>query len=248
MFASAVAIGTLVCKQRKDIQMIQIADMLLDEIEKEIPGEIADPVAALRGRVAQLLEIMTPRRTFADGTRGYHAVAQTSIEVVVGKDPTDATAPRERFEFPESPCVIQVHDPVLTLDGALRLDLEIKSYRTEARSKVLFPGETLALGVGRSFDINLPPSHGRLEIPLEIDFAAGEMVRSHQEIFLAVETPIGTLHNPDAAHMYATINKVPPVGFAYVQEGLVPMADAGGEVVAIKTATQTSLQHVIQED
>lgn len=228
--------------------MIQIADMLLDELESDFRGEIVDPVAALRGRAGQLLEIMTPRRTFADGTRGYHAVAQTTIEVVVGQDPNDPTAARERFEFPESPCVIQVHDPVLTLNGALRLDLEIKSYRTSATSHVLFPGETLALGVGRSFDLDLPPSLGRLEIPLGTDFAAGEMVRSHQMIYLAVETPIGTLHNPDAAHMYATINKVPPVGFTYEQEGLVPMANADNEVVAVKTSTVTSLRRVVTED
>ncbi|MFI0469619.1 hypothetical protein ACH347_36580 [Saccharopolyspora sp. 5N102] len=228
--------------------MIKIGDMLLKELETNLPSDIADPVAALRGRAGQLLEVMTPRRTFADGTRGYQATAQTAIEVVVGKDSNDANAPRERFEFPESPCIIQLHDPVLTLDGSLRLDLEIKDYRTEVTSNVLFPGEKVALGVGRSFDVNLPPSLGRLEIPLGIDFAAGEMVRSHQMIYLAVETPIGTLHNPDAAHMYATINKVPPVGFSYVQEGLVPMADANEEVIAIKTFTETTLRSVIPED
>jgi len=228
--------------------MIKIADMLLEELGTALPSEIANPVAALRGRAGQLLEVMTPRRTFADGSRGYHALAQTTIEVVAGKDPSDTSMSRERFEFPESPCVIQLHDPVLTLNGALRLDLEIKSYRTEVTSRVLFPGETVALGVGRSFDVNLPPSLGRLEIPLGIDFAAGETVRSHQMIYLAVETPMGTLHNPDAAHMFATINKVPPVGFSYVQEGLVPMANADNEVVAIKLSTETTLRAVITED
>lgn len=228
--------------------MIQIGDMLLNELERDLPSEIADPVAALRGRAGKVLEVMTPRQTFADGSRGYHAMAQTTIEVVVGKDPYDASAPRERFEFPESPCVIQLHDPVLTLNGALRLDLEIKSYRTETTSHVLFPGEKVALGLGRSFDVSLPPSLGRLEIPLGIDFAAGDTVRSHQMIYLAVETPIGTLHNPDAAHMFATINKVPPVGFSYVQEGLVPMADANKEVIAIKVSTETVLRSVITTD
>ena len=61
-------------------------------------------------------------------------------------------------------------------------------------------------------------------------------------------TPIGTLHNPDAAHMFATINKIPPVGFSYVQEGLVPMADANGEVIAIKVFTETALRAVITAD
>lgn len=228
--------------------MIKIGDMLLDELARDLHSSIADPVAALRGRAGQVLEVMAPRRTFADGTRGYHAVAQTTIEVVVGTDPTNESAPRERFEFPESPCVIQLHDPVLTLNGSLRLDLEIRSYRTEVTSQVLFPGATLALGVGRSFDVNLPPSVGRLEIPLGIDFAAGETVRSHQMIYLAVETPMGTLHNPDAAHMYATINRVPPIGFSYIQEGLVPMANADNEVVAIKTFTETALRMLKTED
>jgi len=226
--------------------MIKIADMILEELETELPGDIADPVAALRGRVSQLLEEMAPRRTFADGTRGYHATAQTTIEVVVGKDAYDATAARERFEFPVSPFVIQVNDPVLTLNGALRLDLEIKEYRAETTSKVLFPGETVALGLGRQFDVNLPPSIGRLEIPLGVDFGR-EKVRSHQMIFLAVETPIGTVRNPDAAHMRATINKVPPVGTGYVQDGLVPMANADGEVVAVKTATWTNIVELIPE-
>lgn len=228
--------------------MIQIGDMLLEELGTDLPGEIANPVAALRGRAGKVLEVMTPRRTFADGTRGYHAIAQTTIEVVVGKDPTDTTAPRERFEFPESPCIIQLHDPVLTLNGNLRLDLEIKSYRTETTSKVLFPGQKVALGLGRSFDASLPPSLGRLEIPLGIDFAAGEKVRSHQMIYLAVETPIGTLHNPDAAHMFATIDKVPPVGFSYLQEGLVPMANDQDEVIAIKVFTATTLRAVTTTD
>ncbi|TDC85964.1 hypothetical protein E1193_01280 [Micromonospora sp. KC606] len=228
--------------------MIKIGDMLLEELGRDLPGEIADPVAALRGRAGQVLEVMTPRRTFTDGSRGYHAIAQTTIEVVVGKDPYDASAPRERFEFPEAPCHIQLHDPVLTLNGALRLDLEIKQYRTEATSRVLFPGEKVALGIGRSFDVSLPPSLGRLEIPLGTDFAAGDTVRSHQMIYLAVETPIGTLHNPDAAHMFATINKVPPVGFSYLQEGLVPMANANKEVVAIKVFTETALHSVITAD
>lgn len=228
--------------------MIKIGDMLLEELGRDLPSEIADPVAALRGRAGHLLEVMTPRRTFADGSRGYDAIAQTTIEVVVGKDPYDTSAPRERFEFSESPCVIELHDPVLTLNGALRLDLEIKSYRAEATSSVLFPGQQVALGVGRSFDVNLPPSLGRLEIPLGTDFAAGETVRSHQMIYLAVETPIGILHNPDPAHMYATINKVPPVGFSYVQEGLVPMANADNEVIAIKVSTETTLRAVITSE
>jgi hypothetical protein len=226
--------------------MIQIADMILEELNSELPGEIADPVAALRGRVSQLLERMAPRRTFADGTRGYRAKAQTTIDVVVGKDPNDPTAAREQFVFPPSEFEIQVHDPVLTLNGALRLDLEIKSYRAETTSKVLFPGEKIALGVGRSFDVNLPPSIGRLEIPLGIDFGR-ETVRSHQMIFLAVETPIGTLRNPDAAHMHATIDKVPPVGTAYEQEGIVAMADASNEIVAAKAATITSIVELIPE-
>lgn len=226
--------------------MIKIADMILDELDSELPGEIADPVAALRGRVDQLLEAMAPRRTFADGTRGYRAVAQTTIDVVVGTDPDDPTAAREHFEFPPSEFEIQVNDPVLTLNGALRLDLEIKSYRAEAISQVLFPGEPVALGVGRSFDANLPPSIGRLEIPLGVDFGR-ETVKSHQMIYLAVETPIGMLRNLDAAHMHATINKVPPVGTGYTQEGIVPMVDVNGKMQAAKTATHTAIVELLPE-
>lgn len=228
--------------------MFQIGDMLLEEINRDLTGDLADPVAALRGRASRLLQVMAPRRTFEDGTRGYLAMAQTTIEVVVGKDPHNADAARERFEFPEAICQIRLHDPVLTLDGSLRLDLEIKSYRSEATSTVLFPGQKVALGVGRSFDVSLPPSLGRLEIPLGTDFEAGDTVRSHQMIYLAVETPFGTLHNPDAANMYATINRVPPIGFTYHQEGVVPMADANEEIIAMKVFTETSLRTLVTED
>jgi hypothetical protein len=226
--------------------MIKIADMLLEELDTEFTADIADPVAALRGRVAQLLERMAPRRTFADGTRGYRAIAQTTIDVVVGQDPNDPDAAREQFEFPPSEFEIQVHDPVLTLNGALRLDLEIRTYRAETTSKVLFPGEKIALGVGRQYDSSMPPSIGRLEIPLGVDFGR-ETVKSHQMIYLVVETPIGVLHNPDAANMHATINQVPPVGTAYVQEGIVAMADQNNVIMAAKAATITSIVELIPE-
>jgi len=226
--------------------MIAIADMKLDELEANLTPEIAEPLAAIRRRTAQLLLGMQQRRTFPDGTRGYLATAQTTIEVVVGTKHDDPNAPRERFEFPESQFEIQVHDPVHTLNGAIRLDLEIKKYRAETVSKVLFPGEKIALGIGADFDVNQPPSVGRLEIPLGVDFGR-ETVRSRQLIFLAVETPIGTLRNPDAAHMHAQVSQVPPVGKMYIQEGLVPMANEKGEVVAIKTSTQTNIVRLLPE-
>lgn len=220
--------------------MIELADMKLEELGPALPGEIAKPWAALRSRAAELLLGMAPRRTFPDGSRGYQATAQTTIEVVVGTKHDDPNAARERFEFPESEFEIQVHDPVYSFNGAIRLDLEIKNYRAETTSKVLFPGETVALGVGTSFDTKLAPSVGRLEIPLGVDFGR-ETVRSRQFIHLAVETPMGTLHNPDAAHMHADVSQVPPVGTVYSQSGLVPMANAQGEVVAIKTLTETNI-------
>jgi hypothetical protein len=226
--------------------MAALADMIVNDLEANFPPEIAHPLAALRSRTAQLLLGMAQRRTFPDGSRGYLATAQTTIEVVVGTKHDDPKALRERFEFPVSQFEIKVHDPVQTLNGAIRLDLEIKNYRAETISKVLFPGQTVALGIGRAFNVNLPPSLGRLEIPLSTDFGR-ETVRSRQLIFLAVETPIGTLHNPDAARMHALVNKVPPVGTMYVQEGLVPMANERGEVVAIKTMTETQIVELLPE-
>lgn len=220
--------------------MIQLADMNLEELGPTLPSEIAQPCEALRAQAAKLLLGMAARRTFPDGSRGYHATAQTTIEVVAGTKHDDPNAPRERFEFPEAEFEIQVHDPVYSFNGAIRLDLEIKNYRSETTSKVLFPGETVALGVGTTFDANLAPSVGRLEIPLGVDFG-NETVQSRQFIHLAVETPMGILHNPDAAQMFADVNQVPPVGTAYSQSGLVPMANADGEVVAIKTLTETSI-------
>ncbi len=220
--------------------MYELADMRIEQIGPTLPQEIATPWAALRNRASEILLKMEPRRTFADGTRGYKATSQTTIEVVVGTKHDDPTALRERFEFPEADFEIQVHDPVFSMNGTIRLDLEIKNYRTETKSKILFPGQTIALGVGTSFDANLAPSIGRLEIPLGVDFGA-ESVQSRQFIHLAVETPMGVLHNPDAAHMRADVTQVPPVGTVYTQCGLVPMANAQGEIVAIKTMTETRI-------
>ena len=220
--------------------MHQLADMKLEDIDPALPEEIATPWEALRNRAGEILLRMEPRLTFPDGSRGYKAISQTTIEVVIGTKHDDPNAPRERFEFPESEFEIQVHDPVFSLNGTIRIDLEIKNYRTETISKVLFPGHTVALGVGTSFNADLAPSIGRLEIPLGADFGS-EFVRSEQFIHLAVETPMGVLHNPDSAHMQASVNQVPPVGSVYRQSGLVPMANAQGEIVAIKTMPETTI-------
>lgn len=220
--------------------MIELADMKLEEVGPALPDEIATPWKALRNRASEILLRMEPRRTFPDGSRGYKATSQTTIEVVVGTRHDDPNALRERFEFPETEFEILVHDPVFSMNGTIRLDLEIKNYRTETISKVLFPGQTVALGVGTSFNAALKPSIGRLEIPLGVEFGP-ESVRSQQFIHLAVETPMGVLHNPDAAHMQASVNQVPPVGSVYSQSGLVPMANAQGEIVAIKTLTETKI-------
>lgn len=223
-----------------------LADMKLKETGPALPQEIAAPWAALRNRASEILLRMAPRHTFPDGTRGYKATSQTTIEVVVGTKHDDPNAARERFEFPESEFEIQVHDPVFSMDGTIRLDLEIKNYRAETISKVLFPGEKIALGIGKTFNVDLAPSIGRLEIPLGVDFGA-ESVRSRQFIHLAVETPMGILHNPDAAHMHADVTQVPPVGTVYSQSGLVPMANAQGEIVAIKTMTETNIVKLLQQ-
>ncbi len=220
--------------------MIKLADMNIEDTGPALPREIAAPWEALRNRASEILLRMEPRRTFPDGTRGYKATSQTTIEVVVGTKHDDPNAPRERFEFPEAEFEIQVHDPVFSMNGTIRLDLEIKNYRTETISKVLFPGQTVALGVGTSFNADLAPSIGRLEIPLGVEFGP-EFVRSQQFIHLAVETPIGVLHNPDAGQMQASVNQIPPVGSVYHQKGLVPMANAQGEIVAIKTLTETKI-------
>lgn len=224
--------------------MTAIADMLLEDLAPDFPAEIAKPWAALRSRTAQLLLRMHRRRTFPDGSRGYLAIAQTTIEVVVGTKHDDPNAPREVFEFAPSQFEIQVHDPVYTLNGAIRIDLEIKNYRAETTSKVLFPGQAVALGVGHSFDVTLPPSVGRLEIPLSTDFGRAT-VPSRQFIYLAVETPMGILRNPDAAHMRAEVCEIPPVGTVYHQQGLVPMVNVQGEVVAIKTRTETNIVELL---
>ena len=45
----------------------------------------------------------------------------------------------------------------------------------------------------------------------------------------------------------ALVNQVPPVGTMYTQEGLVPMAKAQGEIVAIKTMTETKILALLND-
>jgi hypothetical protein len=210
------------------------------------PLSLTGPVELLRARAAQLAKVMIPRVRLHDGSLGYRAKAQTTITVKAGPNPDDPNAPQETIHMVANESEIHFHDPVLTLDGALRIDLEIWSYIAEGISTILFNNEPVRLIVGRGADPMIRPTFGRFEIPLGTEFGQTP-VHSIQHVYLIAETPLGRLHNPEAARMTALITSIPPVGQPYRQDGIVPLANQHGQIVAAKTGTDTELIEVLAD-
>lgn len=195
----------------------------------------------LRDRFAEVSQHMHPRTTISDGSPGYRLTATTTLTVRVGADPDDESMPIETISFAVKDCEVRVPDPVLTVDGALRFDVEIYRLRADSVSTVLFGYEVpLTMRVGRGLDPMLRPTFGRFEIPAAHEFGV-EPLLSTQLVNLAVDTPIGVIQNREPAVMQARITHMPPDA-AYIQQGVVPMYDVNGTVVAVKLrASSTDL-------
>ncbi|MEE2039969.1 hypothetical protein Q8791_22390 [Nocardiopsis sp. CT-R113] len=206
----------------------------------------ADPALAaelLHSKTSHLVDVMIPRRELSDGTLGFKARVQTTITLKFGGD-ASADTPEEVITLVAEESEIRLHDPVLTLDGALRLDLETITYEAVGTSEVLWPGERVRLRVGRGLDPMMRPTFGRMEIDPLVNFGT-DPVRSVQEVYVEADTPLGTLHNRLPAVMHCDLTSIPPIGQPYVQQGQVALYDADGQVVCMKTTTESELTALV---
>jgi hypothetical protein len=197
-------------------------------------------LTVLRSRFAQAEEYMSKRVRLDNGELGYKLTARTSIDVVVGSDVDDPNALREKIDFVSTVCEILVPDPTLTLDGALRFDIEIFRLIVEGESTKIFNGEPMRMIVGRGVEPMLRPTFGRMEVPDGHIFGSMPL-KSTQWVNLVVETPIGRLHNREAAEMVSNITTIPPIGNPYLQQGNVPLYNDDGLMSAVKAATMSVL-------
>lgn len=215
---------------------VTVADMELKELLADSPTSGA--IASLRERAGELLAVMQPRLTLRDGSRGYHARAETTITIRPSIDGQSAATETETIVLRCADSEIRVLDPVLTLDGTLRIDLEVLSYVATGHSEML--DAPVTFNVGQWADPALAPTYGRLEIPLGTDFGSTP-VRSTQQVYFSAETPLGKLTSDGPVVMHAMVTKLPPVGIPYVQEGEVPLLDERGVIRAVKVATTSML-------
>lgn len=207
--------------------------MSIIETEKHLSA------AHLRDRLAMISEHMQPRTTISDGSQGYRLTATTELTVRVGPDANDENMPIETISFDVRDCEVRVPDPTLTVDGAVRFDIEIYRLYAESVSTVLFGREVpVIMRVGRGLDPMLRATLGRFEVPANVEFGT-EPLLSTQWVNLAVETPLGVLQNRQPAVMQARIRQMPP-DKAYVQQGLVPMYDSHGNIVAVKCRSSST--------
>ncbi|WP_188195055.1 hypothetical protein [Nonomuraea sp. SYSU D8015] len=217
---------------------------VIDDLRSRL--QAADPASAaelLHSKARHLVDVMVPRRELDDGTLGFAARVQTTITLKLGDDAT-ADTPTETITLIAERSQIRLHDPVLTLDGAMRLDLETRTYEAVGTSKVLWPGEEIRLRVGRGMDPLMRPTFGSLEISPLVNFGT-DPVRSVQEVYLVADTPLGTLHNREPAVMVCELTKIPPIGQPYRQQGLVPLYNAAGQIVCMKIGTDSELTGLV---
>lgn len=200
----------------------------------------------LRTRALEVAEYMDARIPLRDGSLGYRVTAETVITVKAGTDLHDPNAPEETIRMVAKECEISIPDPVLTIDGALRFDIEISYLVADGVSTVLFGEEApVRILVGRGVDPMIRPTLGRTEIPADVTFGKTP-VSSAQQVYLVCETPLGRLHNREPALMTAKITSIPPVGTTFTQEGIVPLYNEAGAMVAMKSATASTITGLIK--
>ncbi|AZZ55671.1 hypothetical protein [Rathayibacter iranicus] len=199
-------------------------------------------------RLLEMAAHQLPRRRISDGTFGYFLEAKTVLDVRMGADPFDETAPTETLELYTTECEVRVPDPTMTADGTLRYDLEIYRLITVGRSRTLFGKDVpVKLLVGRGVDPMIRPTFGRLEVAEDVAFGT-EPVTSTQLVNLVLETPMGYIHNREAAVMQSQVTHIPPVKLPYVQQGMVPLYLEGNETtpVAVKRKASSTLASTIE--
>lgn len=210
--------------------------------ERILAIDPAGSEALLRTKATQLADIMLPRTILSDGRFGFRANLRTTIVLKIGND-LNADSPTESIELRAYGSEIHLKDPVLTLDGDMQVELETLSYVATGVSKILWPDETITLRVGAGLDPMMRPTVGVLNIsPLEQ--LGVDPVLSVQHVFLEAKTPLGTLHNREAAVMHCDLLSIPPVNQPYRQQGIVELINDADNVVALKLDTESEILEV----
>lgn len=107
------------------------------------------------------------------------------------------------------PTEFLVKAPVTDEQGTTVLDLEILKFEVAGTSTVLWPGAPVKMSGGRLISPEALPIYGSVRIPAGKSLEDGAY--SEQLVYVAVETPVGTMHNVEPVRMAAVINSVPPV-------------------------------------
>lgn len=207
----------------------------------ERPGFITSAQAAehLRYRSTFFDGASRLKSTLRDGRKGYRVRAEAECEIILGPDPSDPAAKRELIKMNTSEAQVFIADPVLTIDGMMRVDLEIMSFTLEGTSSTLVDEEVpIKMHCGRLADRMMRPTFGRIEVPQGLEFSQAPVKVVH-EVFVSIETPLGVLHNREAAIMMGYVTKMPPFEEKYEQVGRVDLFNEAGVMVASK-ATQRS--------
>ncbi|MGO1055223.1 hypothetical protein [Crossiella sp. CA198] len=195
-------------------------------------------------RIAAALTHMQPRVLLGNGQLGYRTTVETTIDVVLG-DGSDPAAPREQIKLTSLESEIAIPDPVLLSDGSLRFDWETYRFITTGVSTVLFGTDTpIRILMGRGVDPMIRPTLGHCLVPADVTFGTVP-VPCVSEVNLVVETPFGRLHNRGPAIMRAMVTSVPPIGEAFIQQGVVKLYSEEGDEIATKEATASTLTGII---
>ena len=207
--------------------------------------DIVPTVNEFARRVDRFHQSIAPRVRLSDGNLGFRVAATSTVTVVGGPNPADPNAPRETLTFTTRESQIRLNEPMMTLDGAMSVDLEILSFSMEGVSKVLFGRETkVRMMAGYQMDQKMRATRGRVVIPPNLEL--GQVpIRSVQKVFVTIETPLGILHNREPARMEAFVTRIPPVGAEYVQQGVVPLFDEAGKLSAAKVAQTTRITEIL---
>ncbi|HLO04616.1 MAG TPA: hypothetical protein VK191_16040 [Symbiobacteriaceae bacterium] len=138
-----------------------------------------------------------------DGSVVSIVYATSTLEMVL------ADGRSERFELKSTcPTEFLVKAPTIDEQGTTTLDLEILKFEVAGTSAVLWPGAPVKMSGGRLIGPEALPIYGSVRIPAGQSLADGAY--SEQLVYIAVETPMGTMHNLEPVRMAAVINSVPP--------------------------------------
>ncbi|PEM43181.1 hypothetical protein [Bacillus toyonensis] len=149
----------------------------------------------------------------------------------------------EKFKLHSTgPVEFIFQEPVKQANGDTTIDLEILKFEVEAESKVLWPGEKVRMSGGSKITHEALPIKGRVLIPAGKDLKDG--VESIQDVYIQVETPLGTLHNTEAIPMIGVITGIPPKDSVFTSTTQTSLYDGQlqkkMEIYGCQSSTQTT--------